>query len=174
MRILRNSDPDFPNALAALQRKAVPHPQIEKTVREIIHAVCTEGDSALLEFTERFGGPRLAAKQLRVTAKPKADAATKTAIATAHANVRDFAMRSLRKDWKARNAQGAIVGELAVASTLVGTPAGLQATCGEGFWCLPDVNCSARDFISETVREAFFDNRQICVSGVGVGLCLVD
>jgi hypothetical protein len=69
---------------------------------------------------------------------------------------------------------GQIASELAVASLSIGAPAGLQTRCGEGFWCLPDVNCSARDFTSEAVREAFFDNRQICVSGVGVGLCLVD
>jgi histidinol dehydrogenase len=111
MRILRHSDPDFSEAVAALQRKAAPHPQVENTVREIICAVRAEGDSALLEYTEHFGGPRLAAKQLRVNAKPKVDAATKDAIATAHANVRDFARRSLRESWSAKNSQGATVGE---------------------------------------------------------------
>lgn len=111
MQILRHSDPDFPKAVSALQRKATPHPQTEKTVRDIIHAVRTEGDSALIEFTERFGGPRLQATQLRVNAKPRVDAATKEAITTAHANVRDFAERSLRESWRAKNAQGATVGE---------------------------------------------------------------
>lgn len=111
MRILRHSDPDFPNAVAALQRNATPNPEVEKTVREIVQAVRTKGDAALLEFTERFGGPRLAARQLRVVAKSKVDAATKEAIATAHANVRAFAKRSLRESWRVRNAQGATVGE---------------------------------------------------------------
>ncbi len=111
MRILRHSDPDFSQAIAALQREATPHPQIEKAVRDIVYAVRTEGDSALLEFTERFGGPRLTAKQLRVTAKPKANAATREAIATAQTNVRDFALRSLRKSWSTKNAQGATIGE---------------------------------------------------------------
>jgi histidinol dehydrogenase len=111
MRILRHSDPDFSQAVAALQRKATPHPQIEKAVRDIVHAVRAEGDSALLEFTERFGGPRISAQQLRVTAKPSVDSATKEAITTAHTNVRNFALRSLRKNWSTKNSQGATVGE---------------------------------------------------------------
>jgi histidinol dehydrogenase len=111
MRILRHTDPDFATALAGLQRKAEPRPEIEATVREIIRAVRERGDAALLEFTEKFGGPKLAAKQLRVTRKAKVDASIRAAIATSHTNVRAFAERSLRKDWRMRNAQGAKVGE---------------------------------------------------------------
>jgi histidinol dehydrogenase len=111
MRILRHTDPDFSKSLAKLKRTAEAHPQVREVVHDVLHAVRTEGDSALLEFTERFGGPRLAAKQLRVTAKPKVDAATKSAIATAHRNVLAFAKKSLRKNWSMKNAQGALVGE---------------------------------------------------------------
>ena len=111
MRILRHSDADFSTQLAALKRHAEAHPQVRDTVAKVLHAVRTEGDSALLEFTERFGGPRLAAKQLRVTGKPKADAATREALATARANVLAFARRSLRENWTMKNAQGATVGE---------------------------------------------------------------
>ncbi len=111
MRTLRHSDPNFSRALAALQRKAMPSPDVEATVREIVASVRMRGDAALLEFTTRFGGPTLAAKELRVRGKAKVDAATKRAIGTAHENVRDFAKRSLRKSWSAKNAQGARVGE---------------------------------------------------------------
>lgn len=111
MNILRHTDADFGRALAALQRKAAPHPEVERTVREIVEAVRREGDAALLRHTTQFGGPQLAAEEIRVTAKAKVDAATREAITTAHVNVKDFAMRSLRKDWSARNAQGARVGE---------------------------------------------------------------
>lgn len=111
MRILRHSDSDFSSAIAALLRKAMPHPDVEKTVREIIQAVRAEGDQALLQFTERFGGPKLAPKQLRVKGKGKADAATQEALATSYTNVRAFADRSLRKSWQSKNAQGAQVGE---------------------------------------------------------------
>jgi hypothetical protein len=67
-----------------------------------------------------------------------------------------------------------ILNQLAVASPSVGAPPALQPACNVGFWCLPDVNCSARDFTSDAVRDAFFDNRSICVSGRGIGLGLVD
>ena len=111
MRILRFNDPDFAAALADLQRHATPRPEVEQTVREIIQAVRTGGDAELLKLTERFGGPRLKANQVRVEARAEVDAGTKEAIATAHANVHEFARRSLRKSWSSRNAQGARVGE---------------------------------------------------------------
>ena len=111
MRILRHADADFSAALAALKRHAEAHPQVRKTVAKVLHAVRTEGDSALLKFTERFGGPRLTAQQLRVTHRPKVAAATKDALTTARANVLAFARRSLRESWTMKNAQGAAVGE---------------------------------------------------------------
>lgn len=111
MRILRHTDPEFATELASLKRHAEAHPHVQKTVRDVVHAVRTEGDSALLEFTERFGGPRLNASDLLVKDKPKVDASTKSAIVAAHANVRAFARRSLRQDWTMKNAQGAQVGE---------------------------------------------------------------
>ena len=98
MRILHHTDADFSTALAALKRHAEAHPQVRETVAKVLHAVRTEGDSALLEFTERFGGPRLTAKQLRVTGRPRVDAATKEALATARANVLAFARKSLREN----------------------------------------------------------------------------
>ncbi len=111
MRILRHRDPDFSSALASLQRHAIPAPEVEATVREIIAAIRSRGDAALLEFTARFGGPTLSPTDLRVRGKAKVDAETKRALATAHENVREFAKRSLRQSWSMKNAQGARVGE---------------------------------------------------------------
>ena len=111
MKVLRHDESDFAASLRAYQRRATPHPQIEATVRAIVQAVRDEGDSALLEFTKRFGGPRLTANDLRVTAKPRVDAKTKAAIKAAHANVLAFAKKSLRATWSMKNAQGALVGE---------------------------------------------------------------
>jgi len=117
MRILRYRDKNFTSALSALQRKSEPPPQVELTVREIIAAVRAKGDAALLDYTAKFGGPKLTAGDLRVTeteiqaADKAVDAATKNAISISRANVRDFAKRSLRKNWSARNSQGALVGE---------------------------------------------------------------
>ncbi len=115
MRILRHTDPDFARALKTLQRRAEPAADVEAVVREIIAAVRTRGDAAVREFTEKFGGPRL--RELRVSteelraAQTGVDAKAKAAIALAHANVLDFARRSLRKNWSAKNKQGVQVGE---------------------------------------------------------------
>ena len=111
MRILRHTDTGFSKALTALQRKSAPAPEVEETVRAIIAHIRARGDAALLEYTAKFGGPTILAKQLRVRRKPSVDAATKRAIVTSHANVRDFAKRSLRKNWSMKNKQGALVGE---------------------------------------------------------------
>jgi histidinol dehydrogenase len=111
MRTLRYNAPGFATSLNSLKRSAEAHPHVHKTVHDVLHAVRTEGDPALFEFTERFGGPRLTSRQLRVIGKPKVDAATKEAIATAHANVLAFARKSLRENWTMKNAQGALVGE---------------------------------------------------------------
>src|SRR4051794_30630731 len=111
MRILRHTDPGFARDLAGLQRSSEPHPDVEATVREVIRGVRERGDAALLQFTEKFGGPKLTAPQLRVTARSDVDAAMRDALLTAHTNVRAFADRSLRKSWASTNAQGARVGE---------------------------------------------------------------
>jgi histidinol dehydrogenase len=111
MRTLRHNSPGFTASLNSLKRSAEAHPQVRKTVQDVLEAIRQEGDSALIEFTERFGGPRLTAKELRVTGKPKVDADTKQAIATAHANVLAFARKSVRENWTMKNAQGGLVGE---------------------------------------------------------------
>jgi len=111
MRTLRHSDPDFSSHLAALKRRAEALPQVKKTVHDVLTAIREEGDEALFEFTERFGGPRLTAKELAVTGKPKVDPETKQAISIAHANVLAFARKSLRENWMMKNAQGGLVGE---------------------------------------------------------------
>ena len=117
MRILRHDQPDFEKALQQLDRAAAPGDDVRKTVEEIIAAIRKKGDIALLNFNTKFGGPKLKPSQIRVgeneirDAKKRIDAATKKAIATSHANVLAFAKRSLRKNWSAKNAQGASVGE---------------------------------------------------------------
>jgi histidinol dehydrogenase len=117
MRVVKHTDSNFGAVAKSLNRDAAPSAEIENTVLEIIAQVREQGDAALLRFTAKFGGPEMNTGELRVSAaelraaKKSVDAATKKAIATAHANVRDFARRSLRKNWSAKNAQGARVGE---------------------------------------------------------------
>jgi histidinol dehydrogenase len=111
MKIIRHTQPGFTNALDALKRHAEAAPAVCSTVSEIIANVRARGDAALLEYTEKFGGPRLKAGKLVVKERASVDAATKRAIAMSDRNVFEFAKRSLRKSWSARNAQGARVGE---------------------------------------------------------------
>src|SRR5262245_8601815 len=111
MKVIRYTQPGFAEALAALKRHAEPTLEVRATVSEIIANIRARGDAALLEYTERFGGPRMGADGLAVTGRATVDAATKRAISASDRNVFAFAKRSLRKSWKARNAQGAWVGE---------------------------------------------------------------
>ena len=97
MTILKPGDPNYKSALAALNRTAEPDPGVSDTVAKIIADIRKRGDAALIEFTEKFGGPKLASGQLRVSAaeykagEKVVDARTRTAVAVAHANVREFA-----------------------------------------------------------------------------------
>ncbi|MEI6083851.1 MAG: histidinol dehydrogenase [Verrucomicrobiota bacterium] len=113
MRILRYDQSDFSSAVAqASAASSLFDAAIDERVRAIIADVQARGDSALVEFTERFDKVKLTPEQLRVTGPtPVVGADLKKAVALAHKNVAGFAKKSLRKDWSMRNAQGASVGE---------------------------------------------------------------
>lgn len=118
MNVIRHTDADFAERLCQLTASSsLFDPVIEERTRAIVDAVKTRGDEALLEFTERFDGVKLTAEQLKVTqaellaASLKADESLRTAVAMAAKNIENFSRKSLRKNWSARNAQGARVGE---------------------------------------------------------------
>ncbi|MDH4410613.1 MAG: histidinol dehydrogenase, partial [Verrucomicrobiales bacterium] len=118
MRILRYDQKNFASALKKLDRRYAPPAGVEAIVKGILDEVRAGGDSALIELSNRFDKAGFTnAKQLRVTpdelaaADAAVDEGTKKAIAASRKNVIDFARRSLRKDWTAKNAQGALVGE---------------------------------------------------------------
>ncbi|MGA3172637.1 MAG: histidinol dehydrogenase [Chthoniobacteraceae bacterium] len=117
MTVLKPGTSHYKAALAALNRAAEPDPRVSETVARVIADIRARGDDSLIDFTEKFGGPRLAARQLRVSpaefndAEKQVDAKTRLAVAVAHRNVRDFAKKSLRKSWHGKNRQGAKVGE---------------------------------------------------------------
>jgi len=100
-----------------MNRRALPEPGVRDLVSEIIADVAARGDQALLAYTKRFDGADLKLKEIFVSAAEFAAAeqavsvATKTAVARSLNNIHAFAKRSLRRDWSARNAEGAIVGE---------------------------------------------------------------
>jgi histidinol dehydrogenase len=90
------------------------------------------GDHALIEFARKFDRADFTPQELPVskpeiqTAKDLVKSALFQALEAARANVREFASRSLRTDWMAKNAQGAEVGERFDPFTRVGiyVPAG--------------------------------------------------
>jgi histidinol dehydrogenase len=118
MNVLRHTEPGFLQRLNALSKaSSLFDPKIEDRTRAIVEAVHARGDKALLEFTQRFDGARLTADQLAVTAAElldaslQADESLRSAVATAAKNIEFFSAKSLRRNWTARNAQGARVGE---------------------------------------------------------------
>ncbi len=118
MNVLRPTQPRFAQALERLARaSSLFDPQIEQRTRELLDAVRTRGDDALLEFTARFDGARLRPEQLPVSpaelfnASVQASPELRQALAFAARNIAAFSRKSLRRDWSARNAQGARVGE---------------------------------------------------------------
>ena len=118
MNVARYADADFAERMAQLKApSSLFDPVIEERTRQILERVRTEGDTALLELTERFDGARLSADQLAVTqaelmtASLKADVSLRAAVKEAMKNIERFAQRSKRKNWRMRNSHGAVVGE---------------------------------------------------------------
>jgi histidinol dehydrogenase len=111
MHILRHNAPDFIANLQKLLRRASAPLGVEAIVSGILQTVRARGDAAVLEYTERFGGPALAAGGMLENRTPSVAPKTARIIAAARRNVRAFARKSLRKDWKMKNAQGGWTGE---------------------------------------------------------------
>jgi histidinol dehydrogenase len=118
MNVARYTDADYGAKLKKITAPSMLFdPGVEQRTRAIIDAVRERGDRALIEFTQQFDGAKLSPKDFAVTEKElrtasaSANAALKRAVAAASKNVRDFSLKSLRKDWRFQNAQGAMVGE---------------------------------------------------------------
>lgn len=117
MQILRPKDKAYRRGIESLKRSYEADSAVRATVESILADVAKEGDSALLRYTKKFGGPDLAPYQIPVTPSEIAEAGnalpaeTRKAIDAARSNVRSFAKRSLRKSWFMKNRQGAITGE---------------------------------------------------------------
>ena len=137
MRVIRHSDADFATQLAQVTASSsLFDPVIEQRTRAILDAVAERGDAAVLELTEKFDGAKLSAVQLAVTreellaASLKADQSLRAAVAEAETNIANFARKSRRKDWQAKNSHGATVGENSVVF--------YGADVGEGVWVAPN------------------------------------
>lgn len=117
MKILSHTDPGYASFVRRLNRRALPEAGVRDLVAEIIAQVAQKGDEALIAYTRRFDGAVLNAKSLFVSdaefaaARKAVTPATREAVRRSLQNIQAFAKRGLRKDWSARNAEGAIVGE---------------------------------------------------------------
>ena len=68
MNVIRFTEPGFAQKLQTLtSSSSLFDTGIEERTRAILDAVYTRGDSALLEFTERFDGAKLTKEQLAVS-----------------------------------------------------------------------------------------------------------
>lgn len=118
MKVLTHNSPSFAAALRKLDRRHIPTVELQTYVAGIIEEVRRRGDAAVVEFAAKFDGATLTPKKLAVTAAEFSAAAkavpadVKRALKAAHKNVLTFAKRSLRKNWKMKNAQGAETGEV--------------------------------------------------------------
>ena len=117
MRLITFKDRGFARVISELNRQAEPSDEVRATVSEILASVRKNGDSALLAYTTKYGGPKLPASRIRVTpaeikkARSSLTPEVKRALDASVRNVTAFAGKSLRKNWSMKNAQGAIVGE---------------------------------------------------------------
>ena len=118
MNIVRHTDANFFRKLREVTAAfSLFDPEIEQRTRNILDAVKTRGDDALLELTEKFDGAKLAADRLAVSqaelfnASLAADESLRAAVAEAEKNIAGFAKKSLRKNWRTKNSHGASVGE---------------------------------------------------------------
>ena len=127
MKIVRHTDKDFTARLRELTSDAsLFDAEIEARTKAILHEVFICGNDAVLKFTEKFDGAKLTAEQLAMTqaelfnASLAADESLRAAVAEAEKNIADFAKKSLRKGWSAKNSHGASVGEKFDPFTRVG------------------------------------------------------
>lgn len=117
MKVLSHLDSRYASFVRRLNRRALPESGVRDLIAEIIAQVAAKGDEALVTFTKRFDGAVLTPKTLFVTeaefaaARKAVTPATRTAVARSLTNIHAFAKHGLRKDWSAKNAEGATVGE---------------------------------------------------------------
>lgn len=120
MKTLSYKDAAYARFVKKLDRRAIPGASksgVEDTVSDIITDVQKRGNPAVFEYTQKFDGLKLTAKSLFVNQSEIDEAYAsvsdelKKAVALTKKNIHAFAKKSLRKDWKMKNAQGVETGE---------------------------------------------------------------
>lgn len=106
MRILRTTDHDFAEQYTRIAvRGGVMDDQITRTVETICRDVSEKGDAALFEYTERFDGYRLEAKEVAMEAEEMRDVASRVSpednalLECAACRIEDFHRHQIVPDW---------------------------------------------------------------------------
>ncbi len=117
MEILKINEDNFTSAIAELNRRPNPDPEIAVTVTSILSDIRESGDAGVLKYNRKFGAEKQTLDTLKV-AKQELSKAWKelpkkqqSAMYQAHKNVELFAQSSLRKNWQTKNHEGSMVGE---------------------------------------------------------------
>ncbi len=100
--------------------------EVAKAVREVVERVRKEGDPAVLEYTEKFDRATLTLKDIKVSpeeikgAYTKADTQKIEALKLAAQNIRVFHEKQKLSSWVSQEADGVILGQLALPIRSVG------------------------------------------------------
>jgi len=111
-------DSDCFEKLKAFAKPAAQAENLSSVVSEVLADVAKRGDDALLYYTAKFDHAILTQKQISVPASAIDLAAASltedktSAMKAAAESIRAFHEKTLRKNWKKKNPQGAIVGEM--------------------------------------------------------------
>jgi histidinol dehydrogenase len=117
MKFIDLKSPDIAISSAEWDRRYLPSDHLVEQVKVILDQVRLGGDKALLRLIEKFDHAIFVPQELRVDqsevskAIENLDSDTREALVIAKQNVQEFARRSQRADWLAKNAQGAEIGE---------------------------------------------------------------
>ncbi len=119
VRMLNASAPGFDAALTSLLAwESVSDQHVVSVVDEILHAVKSHGDAALLEYTNRFDR-RTVSAMADITLQPvdlqralgNIDPASRAALEKAAQRIRDFHERQRAESWQYTEADGTMLGQ---------------------------------------------------------------
>lgn len=125
---LRSGDADFERRLSGLLAfESAQDPKVEQVVADIIHAVRSRGDEAVLELTRRFDGVDAASVQALeiprselLAALDRIDASRRRALEAAAARIRSYHQHQRAESWRFTEADGTVLGQQVTALQRVG------------------------------------------------------
>jgi histidinol dehydrogenase len=126
MRIVRTSDPDTSLTMQKLVNRTAAERGIEPRVREILDAVRTDGDAALIEFTSRYDGVERERYRLRVSDSEIGEAKTavsrqgREAITEAARRIEAFHTQEVPSSWEIEAEPGVRIAQRVRALDSVG------------------------------------------------------